>query len=110
MAENGAAPEPRGSECPEAEANVCLAADDGSNTAPPPSPEAPLVATVDALRFECIAEMFGYVSSNTITAQEAANWRSPPLLEVHAKQARLAFVSALKVGRGLGAVEAPRRA
>jgi hypothetical protein len=66
-----------------------------------PSPET--VAALDALRFEYIADMFGYVASYAISAQEAANQCNPALLEIHAKQARLALVSALEVRRELGA-------
>ena len=96
------APEARGGEHSETGANVCIAADDGSNTTPPPTPQAALLATLDALRFEHIAEMFGYVASYAISAQEAANRCNSALLEVHAKQARLALVSALEVRRELG--------
>jgi hypothetical protein len=102
MAENGPAPEPRGGERSEAGANVCLAADDGSNTTSSPGPQAALLATLNALRFEYIAEMFGYVASYAISAQEAANRFNPALVEVHARQARHALVSALEVRRELG--------
>ena len=96
------AAEARGGEHSEAAANVSVAAADGSKTTPAPCPQAALLATLDALRFEYIAEMFGYVASYAISAQEAANRCNPALLEVHARQARLAIVSALEVRRELG--------
>ncbi len=105
MAENGPAPEARGGEHSEAEAKVCVAADDGSNTTPPPGPQAALLATLDALRFDYIAELFGYVASYAISAQEAARRGNSALLEVHAKQARLALISTLETRRELGSSE-----
>ena len=106
MAENGPALEPRGGERSEAGANVCLGADDGSTTTPPPGPQPALLATLDALRFDYIAELFGYVASYAISAQEAARRGNAALLEVHAKQARLALISALETRRELGSPEA----
>ena len=54
MEGNGPAPEARGGEHSEA-GSVCVAADGGSNTTPPPGPQAVLLAALDALRFEYIA-------------------------------------------------------
>jgi hypothetical protein len=60
-------------------------------------------AALDALRFDYIVEALGYVASYAISAQEAARRGNAVLLEVHARQARLALVSALEVRRELGA-------
>lgn len=102
MAENGPAPEPRGGERSEAGANVCLAADDGSTTTPPPGPLVAPLAALDGLRFEYLVEAFGYVASFAASAQEVARRGNRELLEVHAKQARLALVSAREVRREFG--------
>jgi hypothetical protein len=69
------APAPREGEHSEAGANVCVAADAGSNTALPARPQAALLATLDALRFVYIAELFGYVASYAVSAGEAARRR-----------------------------------
>jgi hypothetical protein len=104
------APEARGGEHSEAGANVCVAADDGSTTTPPPGPQVALLASLDGLRFEYLVEAFGYVASFAASAQEAARRGNSALLEVHAKRARLALVSALEIRRELGGADDARRA
>jgi hypothetical protein len=64
------------------------------------SPDA--VVALDALRFDYIAELFGYVASYAPSAQESARRGNVTLLEAHAKQDRLALVSALETRRELG--------
>jgi hypothetical protein len=110
MAETRSAPAGRGGEPCEAGAKVCLEADDGSTATPPPAPQVvALLAALDALRFEYLVEAFGYVASLAASAQEAARRGNAALLEIHAKQARLALISALETRRELGSLEAVRR-
>jgi hypothetical protein len=54
-----------------------------------------------ALRFDYIAELLG-IASYTVSAQEAGRRGKAALLEVHAKAAHLALISALEVWRELG--------
>lgn len=104
--ENRSAPDPRSSEASRAGANVCLAADGAPNSTPSPEAQAARIEALDALRFDYIAEAFGYVASLAISAQEAANRGNAALLEIHARQTRAALVSALEVRRDLGSTEA----
>jgi hypothetical protein len=78
------------------------------DTAPPSSAQEDrdTIAALDALRFEYLTEVFAYVESFAASAREAARRGNAVLLEVHAKQARLALVSALETRRELGSREA----
>jgi hypothetical protein len=108
MPDNRSTPEPRGGEASEGGASVHVAVDNGSNTTHSSDPQAARVAALDHLRFDYIAEAFGYVQSFAVSAREAA-WRgNRELLEVHARQTCDALKSALEVRRELGSLEAGR--
>jgi hypothetical protein len=65
-----------------------------------------VAAALDGLRFEYLAEVFGYVASFALSAQEAARRSNGALVEVHARQVRVALLSALEVRRELVSAEA----
>lgn len=65
-----------------------------------------VAAALDGVRFEYLADVFGYVASFALSAQEAARRGNAALVEVHARQARVALLSALEVRRELGSAEA----
>lgn len=65
-----------------------------------------IAAALDGLRFEFLTEVFGYLASFALSAQEAARRGNAVLVEVHARQARAALMSALEVRRELVSAEA----
>lgn len=65
-----------------------------------------IATALDALRFEFLTEVFGYLASFALSAQEASRRGNAVLIEVHAQQARAALLSALEVRRELGSGEA----
>jgi hypothetical protein len=65
-------------------------------TAPPS-----LTDALDYGRFAYLAEAF--LASLAVSAREAARRHNASLLEVHAKQARMALIEALEFRRSLGA-------
>lgn len=64
-----------------------------------------VAAALDALRFEFLTEVFGYLASFALSAQQAARRSNAALVEFHARQARVALLSALEVRRDLGSAE-----